>query len=279
MVRISQFPLNITLTVAAPTVRHVFFDIGDSKEAARLYDRFAEQVLSAEREAEQIEMTMRSNEMPLGMDTLGQLGSPAKNESQVLAMASVFKALLAGLPGGILGSSNLYRALVDICYGRFSEKQLKSTDTCLVGLSAIEAAKIKLITLAILALTDHMQLELVCAVFGLCAVLLHETERKVETRRQRHPQGIQASFLSGLLNLERLGRVMGPLLTESGHEGHRDSFRNVEREIESGQVAVMLIENWRDVSRQLRVWEQGGYPVQRNGRSMTVSGEKEESID
>lgn len=260
--------------MAAPTVRHLFFDIGDSKEAARLYDRFAEQVLTAEKETEQIEMTMRSNEMPLGMETLGQLGTAVKDEGQVLAVASVFKALLAGLPGGILGSSNLYRALVNICYGHFSEEPLNSTDICLVGLSAIEAAKIKLITLAILALTDDMQLELVCAVFGLCAVLLHETARKIETRRQRqrHPHGIPASFLSGLLNLERLGRVIGPLLTESGHESDRNSFRNVEREIESGRVAVMLIENWRDVSRQLRVWEQGGYPVQ----SKTVSAEKSE---
>lgn len=213
-------------------------------------------------------MTTRSSDMPSGFGGNIHLGTPARNATEVLTVANVFRALLAGLPGGILGSKKLYGVLVDMYYARFTDCQLERTNSCLGGLSVVDSFKTKAMTHAILALTSKMQLELICGVFGLCAVLLHETERNIEFERQARRGKVGPSFVSGLMNVDRLGRVFGPLLinncnkdsTENEPGGGGDSYGQIEREIESERVASMLIANWRNVSRQLRSWEHGGYP-------------------
>lgn len=237
-------------------MRNVFFDSGDAKMAGRLYDYFAQHVLSAEKEKGQIEMTMRSCDMPPELEII-QPGAPARNTTQVLTAATVFKSLLAGLPGGILGSQDLYRVLVEVYYARSSECDLERTESCLGGASVIDSTKTKAMAHAMLALTSQMQLELICAVFGVCSVLLHETDRLIQIEEDRRGR-VRTNFLSGLMNLDRLGRVFGPLLMES-REPYPDTFRQVESEIEGERVASMLISNWRFLSRQLRAWEQGGY--------------------
>lgn len=256
----------------APSVRNLFFDSGDPKSAARLYDRFANQVFSAEREGDKIEMTMRSSDMPLGLNI--HLGTPARNATEVLTVANVFKSLLAGLPGEILGSKKLYAVMVDMYYARFSGCQLERTYSCLGGLSVVDSTKVKAMAHAILALTSKMQLELICGVFGLCAVLLHETERNIEIERQAQRGKLGSSFVSGLMNVDRLGRVFGPLLINMGTEENGDSYGSIEREIESERVATMLIANWRNVSRQLRAWEHGGYMSKPVGYIVRAGGEK-----
>lgn len=245
-------------------MRNLFFDSGDPRAAARLYDRFASQVMSAEKEGDKIEMTTRSSDMPPGFGSNIHLGTPARNATEVLTVANVFRALLAGLPGGILGSQKLYGVLVDMYYARFTDCQLERTESCLGGLSVAESFKTKAMTHAILALTGKMQLELICGVFGLCAVLLHETERNIEFERQARRGKAGPSFVSGLMSVDRLGRAFGPLLINDGRTGG-DSYGRIEREIESERVASMLIANWRNVSRQLRSWEHGGYPSTRAG--------------
>ncbi|RMJ21718.1 hypothetical protein PHISP_07412 [Aspergillus sp. HF37] len=238
----------------APTVRNAFFDAGDAKKAGRLYDYFANQVLAAEKEKDQIEMTMRSSNMPSGLEAL-HLGKPEGNGVQVHNAASVFKALLGGLPGGILGSRALYRALVEVYYAQSSEGDLRWMDGCLGAASVMDSAKVAAMAQAMAALTGGMRLELICGVFGECALLLYETEMMRATAEQQQGQGggVGNSFLSGRMTLDRLARVFGPLLlAKTQTEDSGDSYGQVEREIEQERVASMVIGQWRHVSRQLR---------------------------
>ncbi|EHA28004.1 hypothetical protein ASPNIDRAFT_225595 [Aspergillus niger ATCC 1015] len=187
----------------APTVRNVFVDAGDPKLAARTYDYYANQVHSAEKQQDKIQMTG--------------------------------------------------------------------------GLSPRGYVKVKAMSLAILALSDSMQLNLICGVFGLSALLLHETQRLIELERQGFRGSVcRASIGSGLLNLDRLSGVLAPLLTErEGEETHEDTFRAIQREIEGQRVAAMLIGSWRGVSRQLRIWEHRGAIAHHHGFSRTFSGSAE----
>lgn len=247
---------------AAPTVRNAFFDAGDAKKAGRMYDYFANQVLAAEKEKDQIEMTMRSSNMPSELEAL-HMGKPEGNGVQVHNAASVFKALLGGLPGGILGSRALYRALVEVYYAQSSEGDLRWMDGCLGAASVMDSAKVAAMAQAMAALTGGMRLELICGVFGECALLLYETEMMRATAEQEgQGGGVGNSFLSGRMTLDRLARVFGPLLlAETRTEDSGDSYGQVEREIEQERVASMVIGQWRHVSRQLRE----GYQRRRRG--------------
>lgn len=311
------FAESVSLTKRHPTkghrVENLFFDPGDMKTASRIYEHFAHQVLSAEREEDKIQMTMRSNQMPVDIiEPLQRDTTPEQSPSYILSVAWVFKALLAGIPDGILGSKELYQVLVDISYGRQpyifskrkskdqskaqaepevdrqsksetesqskqqpvspSEPQVKSQkrpDDCLEGLTPWEHTQTKAIALAILSLTSKMHLELICAVFGLCEVLLHEVQRHVEDQWVRNiprKQQLRPSWAAGLLDVDRLSRTLGPLLanrTSDGEEGLCPEYRMVPSALQEERVVRMLLEHWRGVSRQLRWWEHCGCPPER----------------
>ncbi|RAK88751.1 hypothetical protein BO79DRAFT_194360 [Aspergillus costaricaensis CBS 115574] len=261
----------------APTVRNVFVDAGDPKLAARTYDYYANQVHSVEKQQDKIQMTVASGTIPADVvDPLNRDGDSG-DAIQVLSVAWAFKALLSGLPGGILGSGRLYRVLVQICQGHLTSEPVERRRSCLGGVSPRGYVKVKAMSLAILALSDSMQLNLICGVFGLSALLLHETQRLMELERQGFRGSVcRASIGSGLLNLDRLSGVLAPLLTEGeGEENPEDAFRAIQREIESQRVAAMLIGNWRGVSRQLRIWEHRGAIAHHHGFSRTFSGSAE----
>lgn len=248
-------------STAAPNVRNVFVDDGGVEVATQMYDYFANQVLSAEREKDKIQMTMRASDMPFGPGYL-DTDYGVRHASQVKAVACVFKSLLAGLPGGILGSAVLYRILLDICYRDFPESEFKDVKSYLADLTPAQSAKVHAIALAVLALTSEMQLELVCAVFGLFAVMLYGTKRMKAINKLDLGSRVRSSFVSGELNEDCLSRVFGPLLTDPERELHHPSAE-ADRRVEHERVANMLIQNWRSVSRLLKVWEKFGYPVKR----------------
>ncbi|KAL2865182.1 uncharacterized protein BJX67DRAFT_189651 [Aspergillus lucknowensis] len=245
----------------APTVQNLFIDVGDLEIAIRAYDYFARQVLSAEKEKSRIHMTMRSSRMPSFLEEGLDQGPEILNLTQVLSVAFAFKQLLAGLPGGVLGSLQLYRILVNICRGRISRGPAQRTGSCLAGLSPEEYAKVRAISLAILALTSSMQLNLICGVFGLCSLLLHEAERMWELERRQHRRCSSHRLSGGTvekLSLDQLAATLGPLLTDTQRVDEPDTFQAIQEEIESQRVVVLLIENWRSISRQLRIWERRG---------------------
>ncbi|PWY94278.1 hypothetical protein BO94DRAFT_458876 [Aspergillus sclerotioniger CBS 115572] len=257
----------------APTVRNVFIDPGNPKIATRTYDYFANQVLSVEKQQDKIQMTIGSSAMPLDVVNPLHGDGDSGDTVQVLSVAWTFKSLLAGLPGGILGSARLYRVLVQICHGHIVDEPIERRRSCLGGLSPRGYVKAKAISLAILALSDSMQLNLICGVFGLCALLLHETQRLIEVERQGFRGSVcRASVGSGLLNLDRLSGVLAPFLMECEGGEHDDTFRTIEREIESQRVAAMLIGSWRGVSRQLRIWEHRGAIAHHRACSRAFSG-------
>ncbi|EAW13151.1 uncharacterized protein ACLA_015970 [Aspergillus clavatus NRRL 1] len=236
-------------------IYNLFFEPGDVETATRMYDCFAAQVLSAEKEQDTIELTMRRQEMPSELAGILYANAPDKDARLTLSVGWTYRSLLAGLPGGILGSVALYRVLSSIYDQRFSKLQLKRTRSCLGGLSQTTYARIKAIGLAMVALTSPMQLELMCAVFGLCAVLLHETGRLTDSARHRLRMGQSPESRWGILS--RLGQAFGPLLTdgELAEDGMQSAETMRAMTIRRQQVAMMLIANWRGVSRVLRVWE------------------------
>ena len=223
----------------------------------------------AERDGDKIQMTMRSNQMPLDLVETLKMDAPAQDPCHVLSVAWVFKALLAGIPEGILGSRVLYQVLVDISYGRppyISDGPApRRPDGCLEGLSAWEDLLTRTIALAMLALTSKMHLELICGVFGLCDSLLHETQREIEIawwRSIRSKERRPSSWVAGLLDVDRLSRTLGPMLTNGAAE-EEDFYNEVPSALKGERVVRMMLEQWRGVSRQLRWWEHCGCPPER----------------
>jgi hypothetical protein len=219
-------------------VPEIFVNPGDEKAATRMYDNFASQVLSAEKEEAKISMTMRIVSMP----------SLTQDSAPVLSVAWTLKALLAGLRYGILGSVRLYQTLSHINLATIPPHvdHLHVPD-CLGKLEPRTALRVQLIALAVIALTDEMERELICAVFGLLTSL---------TRVPGAKPGNEVREVAVELGLER---VFGPLLLGTRGQEHRDGVpvHMVEQEIEEQRVAKLLIDHWYYVNRQLREWAKG----------------------
>lgn len=206
---------------AAASASELFIEPGDIKAATTLYDHFASQVLSAEKDEPRITLTMRVIAMPHP-----ETDEPA---GTVLSVGWTFKALLAGLPDGILGSVRLYETMKAIYY--------VETPT---------AVRVRFITLAIVALTSEMQCALICGVFGLLVCLLEQ---------EPPGSGRDVRRVAGFTEADRLSRVFGPLLLGTRRDGGSASEQNrVEQEIEEVRVAGMLLQHWQDISTQLRDW-------------------------
>lgn len=148
-----------------------------------------------------------------------------------LVVAWALKALLEGLPGGILGSAQLYEALKSIY---FSETPA--------------SYRVRLISLAIIALTSEMQCALICAIFGLLTGMLQEMKRLA----QQELSGKVLRPVASVTDADRLARVFGPLLIG---KNIRDKAQDkVEQEVEEQRVAGLLLEHWCGVSRKMREW-------------------------
>lgn len=234
--------------------------------AKAVYDYFAEQVLSAEREKDsRIQMTMRRASMPfeLGRQKAGKVEDKGRyseaRQGQVQAVGTVFQWLLGGLPGGILGSGTLYRALVGISKRRFSRTEFAENGrSYLQGVTQAEFKRVQAMALAILGLTSEMHVELICAVFGVCRVMMYETERRIRMGKR------------GFLNEKRLVRWVGRVLTDSSSSSSSSS-----EDSEMEQVTWMLMANWQDISRLLRIWERRGYPPRREAIPWTGCEDEE----
>lgn len=198
-------------------------------------------MLSASKDEHEIALNMRVFTMP----------SWAHVEAlSVLSVGWTLKALLAGLPGGILGSADLYNTLKRIYHhqGAVAEAIPRATRT-------------RLITLAIVALTNEMQCALICAIFGLLTGLLEADSLECDEAGYPLREVVSTSRTDGL------ARAFGPLLTgtETGTgngmaaTGDREDVQikeaaQVKREIEAERVAGMLLDYWPDISYHLRDW-------------------------
>ncbi|KAK5627103.1 hypothetical protein RRF57_002818 [Xylaria bambusicola] len=114
-------------------------------------------------------------------------------------IASTFKRLLAGLPGGILGSLSLFDALVAIYSQLQGDAELHRTKE-----SKLRA---RLIALAIGTVESRYQRELICAVFGLLCLV----GRIAENAPREDENGCPLPT-TDLMGYNALGIVFGPLL-------------------------------------------------------------------
>jgi hypothetical protein len=114
-------------------------------------------------------------------------------------VASTFKRLLSGLPGGILGSLSLFDALVAIQSQLNGEAEiLKTKQTKL---------RARLMALAIGTVRSQLRRDLICAVFGLLCLIGRAAEKA--PREDEHGRPLPTSDLMGY---NALGIVFGPLL-------------------------------------------------------------------
>ncbi|KAJ5496651.1 Rho GTPase activation protein [Penicillium fimorum] len=221
----------------------IFIQSGDLKAAIRLYDHFASQVREVEKDESKISLTMRVVAMP----------PLRKDSAPVLSVAWALKAVLAGLPNGILGSVRLYQVFRAMYYHSIPNQcyHLRVPD-CISEASPTTAARVQLMCLAVIALATEMQRDLICAVFGLLSLLV-----PAETQEQ---PGMELRDPVASLNFHELARVFGPLLLGSRQD--RDGTE-VAQEIDDQHVAGLMLNNWHFVHRQLRHWTSGRYMVGR----------------
>ncbi|KAI1746238.1 hypothetical protein F4680DRAFT_442509 [Xylaria scruposa] len=114
-------------------------------------------------------------------------------------IASTFKRLLAGLPGGILGSLSLFDALVAIHSQLQGDPEWHRTKE-----SKLRA---RLIALAIGTVKSQYQRELICAVFGLLCLV-----GRVAKNAPREDENGRPLPTGDLMGYNALGIIFGPLL-------------------------------------------------------------------
>jgi hypothetical protein len=114
-------------------------------------------------------------------------------------VASTFKRLLSGLPGGILGSLSLFDALVAIQSRLNGEAEVLKTKQTKI--------RARLIALAIGTVRSQLRRDLICAVFGLLCLIGRAAE--TAPREDEHGRPLPTSDLMGY---SALGIVFGPLL-------------------------------------------------------------------
>ncbi|KAK3326521.1 hypothetical protein B0H66DRAFT_617555 [Apodospora peruviana] len=167
----------------AADTRGVFRIPGSVRVVSALYDYYC----PADGDVDEIASTTRCPNLPVHI------------KATTHDVASTFKRLLSGLPGGILGSLLLFDALVAI------HSQLKGDPE----LTRTKQTKLRarLIALAIGSVKSQFRRELICAVFGLLSLIGRTAE--MAPREDEHGRPLPTADLMGY---NALGIVFGPLL-------------------------------------------------------------------
>lgn len=115
-------------------------------------------------------------------------------------VASTFKRLLSGVPGGILGSLALFDTLVSIQNQLYTDPRVSTRKRTQI--------RSRLVALAIATLKSQYRRELICAVFGLLSWLGYSAEVKATAASEHR----ESRPMSELMGYGPLGTVFGPLL-------------------------------------------------------------------
>ena len=115
-------------------------------------------------------------------------------------VASFFKRVLIDLPGGLLGSVELFEALRNITTDFEHDSELSEID--------IANLRTKMIALAISSVASDYRLYLIQAVLGLVSYIGHEAEK----HEAKTASADEDQVPSELMNYRSLGVVLGPLL-------------------------------------------------------------------
>lgn len=189
-------------------------------------------------------------------------------------VAHLFKKLLHGLPGGLLGSPAIFQALYNIHSFVYPDPSL--------GDHMSRKVKPRMIALAIASINLHFRVALVCSVFGLLRAVSLASEQEPESKL-RDPHNTFESMKE-----DALGIIFGPLLlgdksdqillqemddrggllvlpkispapdvsSKRGKYTYRHSSAYTKMQNEKTKraalVCEMLINNWEDISYQLK---------------------------
>ncbi|PKS07270.1 hypothetical protein jhhlp_005872 [Lomentospora prolificans] len=171
------------LTQNGVNVKGVFRIPGSVRVVNALYTYYC----YADKDGDRISGTIRSVSLP------GHL------RFTVHDVASTFKRFISVLPGGILGSLEVFDAFVAI------HSQLRYNPEA--GKLKHRNVRARLIALAIGTVQSHYRRELICAVFGLLSYL----GRTAEIAKKKAGDG-NSLLGPGLMGYSALGIVIGPLL-------------------------------------------------------------------
>ncbi|CAD6577765.1 MAG: hypothetical protein ASARMPRED_008403 [Alectoria sarmentosa] len=132
--------------------------------------------------------------------TVGSGLLPSHIEHTVPDVASFFKRVLIDLPGGLLGSVELFEALRNVTTNFEQDPELSEPD--------LASLRARMIALAISSVASDYRLYLIQAVLGLVSYLGYEAEKlQAETASADEDQAP-----SELMSYRSLGVVLGPLL-------------------------------------------------------------------
>ena len=137
-------------------------------------------------------------------ETVGCGQLPAHIEYTVPDVASVFKKILIGLPGGLLGSLELFEAFRDILYHLNFNPDMPDPERT--------ALRARLIALAIVSVTSTYRVYLIQAILGLVAYFASEAERIQADISVMDGQERPSQAKSELMGYQSFGVVLGPLL-------------------------------------------------------------------
>lgn len=188
----------------------------------------------------------------------------------------MFKKIVSGLPGGLLGSLSLFSALRSIAQDLHCDSKLSELE--------YSNLKARLIALAISSVTSSFRISLICAVLGLAALIGREAEQDIARSREN-----DEPLPTDLMSYQALGVVLGPLLLGDSTydagvavdssdetqlpvpnspkktrkekrttmapnklEQHDEFLAQVEQAKITAIVMQMLVESWTDVVKQLR---------------------------
>ncbi len=214
-------------------------------------------------------------------ETVGCGQLPAHIEYTVPDVASVFKKILIGLPGGLLGSLELFEAFRDILHHLNFNPDMPDPERT--------ALRARLIALAIMSVTSTYRVYLIQAVLGLVAYFASEAERIQADISIMDGQEQPSQANSELMGYQSFGVVLGPLLLGeltnnidiSSRESQEDATgpstdtakkakkhkRNmalnklekdanltaqVDRANLTAGIMALLLLNWKDVVKQLQ---------------------------
>lgn len=244
----------------------LFQDTGDDTIVAELYSHFATQILQPSADGKD-DMIIATRKIELPLESMKQ--AQVRGEAFVHDVCTVFRCFLYAVRGGIFGSWPLYEVLRNINRHAFTANNVPKDpgrDEYVGDTPTPSAAKVRLVALSIVALADHLHLELICAVFGLLSMVVDECRMRQQLHAHFHGgPGKLCGQCEGLPNMRIISQVIGPLLIETptsgewaGH-GHDDRFaapeKNGDLVSEKVDVAAMLIGAWKDVCLQLQTWD------------------------
>ena len=181
-------PTNQSVGINAPGLFRVS---GQTAIVNALYDYYSHQFGNAGSPTK-VQTTVQPGQLPLHI------------EYTLPDVASFFKKILNGLPGGLLGSIELFEAIHSI-FSRVGPDSVSTDD-------GVKKLRARLIALAITSVPSPYRFDLIQAVLGLAAYFGNEAESARNAFQSTTEQELERKPSSELMGFQSLGVCLGPLL-------------------------------------------------------------------